>query len=234
MYYFYYLSPKLSDESVSKQMAKIKVYYPLIDNGDNEDKIVGISEQNDNYPASLYRFPETLLVNGYEGGQKCVVILDNTYQVSKDREQFIKYYAELYKNNVFLSFYKFPYLDTLNVLKIIAPDSTNVDIEELKRVVSILFDILVSSIQAKKEERSYILAFAQEHGSQVGRTRGRKATVEKIEKLKDFIVKNSEDFEGELSDTDVRELLEKESFNVSRNTYYRYKAELRKEMLDTE
>ena len=57
-----------------------------------------------------------------------------------------------------------------------------------------------------------------------GLTKGAKLTVKKEAPAKDIILRHSKDFGGSLSDMEVCKLA-----GISRNTYYKYKAELRAE-----
>lgn len=63
---------------------------------------------------------------------------------------------------------------------------------------------------------------ARTEGKQIGQKKGAKLTTKKSIKAKEVIKKYSKDFEGTLEDADVMKLAE-----VSRNTYYKYKSELR-------
>lgn len=64
---------------------------------------------------------------------------------------------------------------------------------------------------------------AKVEGKQIGAQKGVKLTTKKSIKAKEIIKQYSKDFEGTLSDTDVIALAQ-----ISRNTYYKYKSELRK------
>ncbi len=61
-------------------------------------------------------------------------------------------------------------------------------------------------------------------GKQIGRRRGAKIITKKSISAKEGILKYSKDFEGSLTDLDCIKLL-----GLSRNTYYKYKRELKNE-----
>lgn len=63
---------------------------------------------------------------------------------------------------------------------------------------------------------------AKLNGKQIGQERGRKLVVKKATACKESIRKYSRDFDGTLSDTDCMKLI-----GIARNTYYKYKRELK-------
>jgi len=63
---------------------------------------------------------------------------------------------------------------------------------------------------------------ARLNGKQIGLSKGTKLTTKKSIVAKEQIRKYSKDFEGTLADADVMKLTE-----LSRNTYYKYKRELK-------
>ena len=65
---------------------------------------------------------------------------------------------------------------------------------------------------------------ARLNGKQIGQKEGKKLNVKKAVKAKECIMKNSKDFKGTLTDEEVIKLA-----GVSKNTYYKYKKELREE-----
>ena len=63
---------------------------------------------------------------------------------------------------------------------------------------------------------------ARRKGKQIGRKRGASITAKKSIKAKQDILKFSRDFNGTLTDVDCMRMI-----GIARNTYYRYKAELK-------
>ena len=63
---------------------------------------------------------------------------------------------------------------------------------------------------------------ARLQGKQIGGVPGRKLHVKKAEGAKKMIQKHSRDFDGSLTDAEVMKLI-----GIARNTYYRYKSQLR-------
>lgn len=66
---------------------------------------------------------------------------------------------------------------------------------------------------------------ARLNGKQIGQTPGRKLTIKKSAPCKEQIKKYSRDFDGTLTDADCIKLI-----GIARNTYYKYKRELREEL----
>lgn len=63
---------------------------------------------------------------------------------------------------------------------------------------------------------------ARLNGKQIGQMAGRKLHIKKADTAKALIQKHSRDFNGTLADTDCIKLI-----GIARNTYYKYKRELR-------
>ena len=73
------------------------------------------------------------------------------------------------------------------------------------------------------------LITARLNGKQIGQTKGAKLTTNKMIQAKEIIKKHSRDFDGTLKDAEVMKLAE-----VSRNTYFKYKREIREEIARSE
>ena len=67
---------------------------------------------------------------------------------------------------------------------------------------------------------------ARLNGKQIGRKKGIVLESKKSLQAKGIIVKYSKDFEGTLKDIEVMKLAE-----ISRNSYYKYKRELKEKMI---
>ena len=66
------------------------------------------------------------------------------------------------------------------------------------------------------------LMTARLNGKQIGQIPGRKLNIKKAAAAKALILKHSRDFNGTLADADCIKLI-----GIARNTYYKYKRELR-------
>ena len=72
------------------------------------------------------------------------------------------------------------------------------------------------------------LVTAKLAGKQIGRRPGTEVITKKSQEKKQIILKHSKDFNGSLSDADVMTLT-----GLARNTYYKYKRELKQAESDT-
>lgn len=68
---------------------------------------------------------------------------------------------------------------------------------------------------------------AKLNGKQIGNVKGVKLTTKKSVKAKEIIQKHNKDFNGSLSDEECWTLA-----GISRNSFYKYKSEIRKEMAE--
>lgn len=66
---------------------------------------------------------------------------------------------------------------------------------------------------------------ARREGKQIGGVEGKKLTTKKSIKSKELIRKYSKDFDGSLTDKDTMKLI-----GIARNSYYKYKKELKNEI----
>lgn len=166
------------------------------------------------------------------------VVFDSVSRMSRNAEEGTKVYFELFERGVELVFLKEAYINT------------SVYSESLKDKVELqgtIEDELFKGINnyfRKLAERQILIAFEQSekevadlhqrtkegietarlNGKQIGRAEGIKVTTKKSVEAKKLIRKYSKDFYGSLDDIAVIKLTE-----LSRNTYYKYKRELRAE-----
>lgn len=118
-----------------------------------------------------------------------------------------------------------------------------------KRQIEIAFQAAQQEIDFLHQRTSEGVRKAQAAGKQVGRKEGAKVIVKKSEPIKALIKKYSKDFDGSLNDKEVmailknktiiitsrndtgQEIVREQSAKLARNTYYRYKTELKKGLL---
>lgn len=166
------------------------------------------------------------------------IIFDSVSRMSRDAEEGFEVYQGLFNRGVELIFLKEPHIDTSvyrnAVESSIAMTGTNVDfiIEGINRYllalakeqIVIAFDQAEKEVQDLRQRTREGIETARLNGKQIGQRTGAKLKVKKAEKAKVEIVRYSKDFDGQLDDPDVIRLV-----GVARNTYYRYKKQLRKE-----
>ena len=91
-----------------------------------------------------------------------------------------------------------------------------------ERQIQLAFDQAQKEVDDLHQRTREGIATARLAGRQIGGVPGKKLTIKKAEPAKQLILKHSRDFGGTLSDAECIKLI-----GVARNTYYRYKAELR-------
>lgn len=178
------------------------------------------------------------------------IIFDSVSRMSRNADEGIKVYFNLYEAGINLVFLKEPaintetYAEAMNrqQLPTIKVNEDEADEGEL------IDDILVAVVkyQRKLARRQIALAFQQAQkevddnqqrtregietarlaGKQIGQVQGAKLTTKKSVTAKEAIKKYNRDFGGSLNDIETM----KQIGNISRNSYYKYKRELTAEL----
>ena len=164
------------------------------------------------------------------------IVFDSVSRMSRNSEEGFKLYEELFNNGIEIIFLKEPHINTSTYKKAISNNialtNTNVDyiLEGVNKYLMSLAkeQIKLAFIQSQKEvedlhqrTKEGILT-AKLNGKQIGQKKGSKLTTKKSIKAKEQILKYSNEFNGSLKDSDVMKLI-----GISRNSYYKYKKELR-------
>ena len=166
------------------------------------------------------------------------VVFDSVSRMSRNAEIGFQIYEELFDKGVELVFLKEPHINTETYKKALSNNirmtGTKTDII-LKAINEYLMElakeqIIIAFEQSEKEVSDLHqrtregMETARLRGKQIGRRRGAKIITKKSISAKEGILKYSKDFEGSLTDLDCIKLL-----GLSRNTYYKYKRELKNE-----
>lgn len=169
-------------------------------------------------------------------GKKITIIFDSVSRMSRNADDGFMLYEELFNLGIDLVFLKEPHINTDTYKNAINVDiqmtGTNADIL-LKAVKEYLMQLAKEQIriafeQAEKEvldlhqRTSEGIKTAKLNGKQIGRVKGNKYTTKKETVAKEIILKNSKDFNGTNTDSEVIKIA-----GISRNSYYKYKAELK-------
>lgn len=166
------------------------------------------------------------------------IVFDSVSRMSRNAADGIELYEALYNRGVRLVFLKEHHIDTDTYKKALADaipmTGTNVDIilQAINEYLRVLRkeQIQLAFAQAQKEvddlhQRTREgIETARLNGKQIGQQSGRKLNVKKAAPAKEIIRKHSRDFEGTLTDAECIKLT-----GLARNTYYKYKAELKTE-----
>ena len=175
------------------------------------------------------------------------VIFDSASRMSRNEEEAIKLYEDLFNKNITLVFLKEPHINTEvykkaleNQIKInlntgnAATDNfiqgiiealNRYTIELAKEQIKLVFAQAQKEVDDLHQRTAEGLITAKMNGKQVGQPKGSKLTTKKSIAAKEIIKKHSKDFDGTLEDADVIKLA-----GISRNSYYKYKKELKEEI----
>ena len=172
------------------------------------------------------------------------IVFDSVSRMSRSADEGCQLYEELFDRNIQLRFLKEPHINTETYRETIqrqihaqfetgnvATDSfVSAVIDALNQYTVALAkeQIKLAFVQAQKEvddlhqRTKEGMLTAKLNGKQIGQVAGRKLCVKKALPSKEQIQKYSKDFDGSLSDAECIKLI-----GIARNTYYKYKKELR-------
>lgn len=176
-----------------------------------------------------------------------IVVFDSASRMSRNEEEAIKLYEDLFNKDVILIFLKEPHINTEvykralenqieinlntgnaatdNFIQGIIEALNRYTIELAKEQIRLVFAQAQKEVDDLHQRTAEGLITAKMNGKQVGQPKGKKLTTKKSAAAKEIIKKHSKDFDGTLEDTDVIKLAE-----ISRNSFYKYKKELREEI----
>lgn len=174
------------------------------------------------------------------------IAFDSVSRMSRNAEEGMDVYEALYSRGVNLVFLKEPHINTE-----VYREKTRRQVERITGTGNAATDKLINSVMDALQEytidlaREQIrLAFEQSekevkdlqqrtkeglqtarlNGKRIGAEKGRKRETEKAKNSKKRILELSQDFNGTNSDKDVMTII-----GIAKNTYYKYKAELKEE-----
>ncbi len=169
------------------------------------------------------------------------IIFDSVSRMSRDADEGVKLYFELFEKGVVLEFIKEPHINTSvyaeNLNDKIA--LTGTDEDEIFKGLNNYFrkiaekQIRIAFEQAEKEVKdlhqrtSEGIETARQAGKQIGQKKGSTLNIKKKSPIKAEIKAKSKDFNGTYTDTDLIKVL-----GIARNTYYKYKKELLQEIIE--
>ena len=168
------------------------------------------------------------------------IIFDSVSRMSRNAEEGIEEYERLYNEGIDLVFLKEHQIDTQTYrsavhqqLEMTGNEIADEFIKAINNVLMILArkQIYLSFEQAQKEvddlhkRTSEGIKTAKIKGKQIGRAAGSVVISKKSISAKQLILQYSKDFGGTLNDPEVIKLIG----SISRNTYYKYKKELKEE-----
>lgn len=164
------------------------------------------------------------------------IVFDSVSRMSGNALDGFEAYETLYRKGVSLVFLKEPHINTTTYQKALENNiqltGSNVDyiLEGVNKYLMALAreQIRLAFEQSEKEVEDLHqrtregIETARLNGKQIGQRPGAKLITKKSVAAKEIITKHSKDFGGSLSDLEVMQLT-----GLARNTYYKYKRELR-------
>lgn len=165
-----------------------------------------------------------------------MIVFDSVSRMSRNAEIGFQVYQELYDKGIELVFLKEPHINTETYKKALSNNiemtGTKTDIilkaineylmELAKEQIIIAFEQSEKEVSDLHQRTKEGIETARRKGKQIGRKQGAAITTKKSIKAKQDILKFSRDFNGTLTDVDCMRMI-----GIARNTYYRYKSELR-------
>lgn len=169
------------------------------------------------------------------------IVFDSVSRMSRDSEEGFAVYEQLYNDGIKLVFLKEPHINTETYRKALETGvpltGTNVDyiLEGVnkylmclaKEQIKLAFDQSEKEVSDLHQRTREGIETARRAGKQIGQKKGARLVSRKSVRAKEVIRKHSRDFDGSLSDADTMTLAK-----VSRNSYYKYKRELKEELTE--
>lgn len=167
------------------------------------------------------------------------VIFDEVSRMARTAQEGFETYLDLYNKGINLVFLKERHIDTevyrQTLNNHVALTGTDVDciLQGVNEYLMILAKKQIEiAFNTAEQEVDYLhmrvkegVARARAEGKQIGRAEGSTVETNKARDAKKEILKHSKDFNGSLNDIDCMKLV-----GVSRNSYYKYKKQLKENM----
>lgn len=176
-----------------------------------------------------------------------VIVFDSVSRMARNAAEGCDLYEELFNKGVELVFLKERNVDTSvyrealnrqidisvntgdkatdNFMKAVIAALNAFQMDLAKKQVELAFEQAQKEVDDLHERTKEGIETARRAGKQIGQRAGAKLETKKSVEKKAEILKHSQDFNGSLNDIDCMKLT-----GLSRNTYYKYKRELRAEI----
>ena len=165
-----------------------------------------------------------------------VIVFDSVSRMSGNAEEGFAEYERLYNMGVVLVFLKEPHINTETYKKALENNvkltGSNVDfilegvnkylMALAKEQIKLAFEQSEKEVEDLHQRTKEGLVTAKLAGKQIGRKQGAEVITKKSLEKKQIILKHSKEFNGSLNDAEVMVLT-----GLARNTYYKYKRELK-------
>ena len=170
------------------------------------------------------------------------IVFDSVSRMSRNAKEGIEQYMELLDKGIELVFLKEPYVNTENYkqalsggVELVGNDIADVYIEATNKVLKLLaakqielaFEQSEKEVMDIRQRTKEGIETARLNGKQIGLVKGSKLHIKKEAPAKELIRKHCKTFGGTLNDIECIKLA-----NLSRNTYYKYKREIKEELTE--
>ena len=166
------------------------------------------------------------------------IVFDSVSRMSRDAEDGVSLYMELYEKGIELVFLKEPHINTATYKKAlqnqISLTGDKVDLilaginqylmELAKEQIRIAFDQAQKEVDDLHQRTKEGIETARRNGKQIGQVRGKKLTTKKSVSAKEIIRKHNRSFGGTLSNEETWKLA-----GITKPTFYEYKRQLLEE-----
>lgn len=179
--------------------------------------------------------------------EKDNIVFDSASRMSRNVDEAIELYEQLFNRNINLIFLKEPHINTDTYKKALERQiqiNVNTGNAATDKFINEIVEALNKfTLELAKEQIRLVFAQAQKevddlhqrtaegimtarlNGKRIGLKKGTKIITKKSLEAKKQIQKYSRDFDGSLKDTEVIKLV-----GVSRNSFYKYKNEMKKNL----
>ena len=151
------------------------------------------------------------------------IIFDSVSRMSRNADEGVGLYMQLYDEGVNLVFIKEPHINTATYSKAL---SSAEGLSDTGNQIRLAFEQSQKEVDDLHRRTAEGIETARRNGKQIGQVAGRKLNVKKAKPAKEIIRKHNVSFGGTLNDSECITLA-----GISRNTYYKYKRELLAEMM---
>lgn len=169
-----------------------------------------------------------------------LIAFDSVSRMSRNAEDGIAAYEDLYRRGVDLVFLKEPHINTATYKKalgsVVQLTGTKVDLilegvnayllELAREQIRLAFEQSEKEVSDLHQRTKEGIETARLAGKQIGRAQGARLVTKKSITAKEIIRKHCKEFGGSLSDAEVIALS-----GLSRNTFYKYKREIKNEII---
>lgn len=173
------------------------------------------------------------------------IVFDSVSRMSRNADDGVKLYMNLYDRGVNLVFLKEGYINTevykesvQQTIDTTGNEIADIYIQATNKVIKLLaeqqirkaFEQSEKEVQDLHERTKEGIREARRKGKQVGRATGTRVTTKKSLEAKRLMQEYSKDFGGTLNDIDTMTQIRARVGSLSRNSYYKYKKELFEQM----